>query len=370
MKDFIRFNERYNILILDAPETLGQLQNLCEQLGYSALTASSTEEGLNIIKGKEPNLILLGFNHRDLDGFKLLDQLKGDPDMAHIPLIILVDIKDKDLRIKALEAGADDFLLKPVGLEEMRVRLKNNLKIMEYHNFIESVDHLMEVRVRERVHQIQESLSRLEDSHESIKSNYIETILRLTIVSEYKDEETGAHIHRTSHYAKTLAEQMGLEKRFAETIYYAAPMHDIGKVGVPDKILLKKGPLDQEEWKIMQRHTSMGAKILEGSDSEFIRMARDIAQSHHERWDGTGYPHQLKGKEIPLSARIMNIADQYDALRSKRPYKPSLPHEKAVEIITVGDGRTLPTHFDPVVLYAFKKMHPLFADIFKKIKDE
>jgi putative two-component system response regulator len=159
-----------------------------------------------------------------------------------------------------------------------------------------------------------------------------------------------------------------MDHLFRDTLYYASPMHDIGKVGVPDSILLKQGPLDRQEWENMKTHTLIGAKILSGSDSPFLVMARDIALSHHERWDGTGYPAGLREGDIPLVARIVCIVDQYDALRSNRPYKPPFDHEKAFQIISSGDGRTLPGHFDPGVLEAFRNVHEKFRDVFESNK--
>ncbi len=202
-----------------------------------------------------------------------------------------------------------------------------------------------------------------------LKEGYIDTIHRLTLASEYKDEETGAHIQRISFYTRELSLEMGMGSRFAENIFYASPMHDIGKVAIPDAILLKPGPLDDQEWEIMKTHAAIGASILKGSESPYLKMAEVIAGCHHERWDGHGYPNNLKGEKIPPTARIMNISDQYDALRSRRPYKEPFDHEKTVNIITKGDGRTMPDHFDPDVLAAFKKSMDLFKDIFETHKD-
>jgi putative two-component system response regulator len=192
----------------------------------------------------------------------------------------------------------------------------------------------------------------------------------LTLSSEFRDEDTGAHIKRISFYTRELSLRMGLEKEFCDTIFYASPMHDVGKVAIPDSVLLKKGSLDDDEWKVMKTHTEIGARILEGSASPFLQMAVDIAHCHHERWDGRGYPRGLKEDEIPLTARIMNITDQYDALRSRRPYKPAFDQEKTVSIITRGDGRTMPDHFDPEVLAAFEKAADIFAEIFEEHQDD
>jgi putative two-component system response regulator len=188
------------------------------------------------------------------------------------------------------------------------------------------------------------------------------------LASEFKDEETGAHINRISHYTREIAETYNLGSEFAESIFYASPMHDIGKVAIPDAIQQKPGPLDALEWQIMKTHTTIGAEILEGSSSPYLQMAVDIAKYHHERWDGEGYPNGLKGEEIPLTARIMNICDQYDALRSERPYKSAFDHETSCGIILDGNDRTSPEHFDPEVLEVFRKCRGRFVEIYEELK--
>ncbi len=172
-------------------------------------------------------------------------------------------------------------------------------------------------------------------------------------------------MQRISYYSRELARKLDLDEEFVDKIFFASPMHDIGKIGIPDSILLKPASLTVDEWVIMQGHAAMGAKILGNSKSPHLRMGTEIALNHHERWDGGGYPNGKRGKAIPLAARVMNICDVYDALRSKRPYKPAFDHHKTVEIITHGDGRTQPEHFEPVILAAFEQNQQLFGEIFE-----
>ena len=198
---------------------------------------------------------------------------------------------------------------------------------------------------------------------QDVENAYLDSVRRLILASQYKDEETGAHIVRLSHYVRAHALQVGWESSAVDLLFAAAPMHDVGKIAVPDAVLLKPGPLDTHEWKVMKGHTTYGASLLQGSSSPLLELGREIALNHHERWDGTGYPAGLRGEEIPLSARLLIVADQYDALRSERPYKAAFDHAHARHILLVGDGRTLPQHFNPDVLQAFSDIGPEFEAI-------
>jgi putative two-component system response regulator len=197
---------------------------------------------------------------------------------------------------------------------------------------------------------------------------YHDTLQRLLRASHYKDQDTGVHTQRLAHYARTLALFLGWTRAEAERLFAATPMHDLGKIGVPDAVLFKPGPLDENEWKVLKRHTSFGASLLAGSTSALLEMARKIALYHHERWDGSGYPHGLRGEEIPQCAHLVMLADQYDALRSERPYKPGLSHERVRQILLEGDGRTLPQHFQPLLLEAFRELQGKFEEIYERFR--
>jgi len=219
------------------------------------------------------------------------------------------------------------------------------------HKELHTHNEELERRVQERTAELQQS--------------NMETIFTMTRAAEYKDEDTGTHVKRISYYSRDLARILDMDAVFIDRIFVASPMHDIGKIGIPDQILLKPGGFTADEWEIMKGHAAMGANILGNSKSPYLQMGAEIAQNHHERWDGGGYPDSKRGEEIPLVARIMNICDVYDALRIKRPYKPAFDHEKTMGIISNGDGRTQPEHFDPNILALFKQNHARFNDIFE-----
>jgi putative two-component system response regulator len=344
------------ILIVDDQEkNIKILAIVCRNQGYEVLEARTGRQAIDVARDQSPDIIFMDVMMPEMDGFEATKRLKTDSSTAHIPIIIVTALDSREDRLLGINAGADDFLTKPVDSEELLLRLKNNLRNKEFHDFLKNHADILQQQVAERTVQL--------------RQGYIDTIHRLVLASEYRDEETGSHIKRISYYTKELALSLGMPAEFSDTIFYASPMHDIGKVAIPDRVLLKAGPLDAAEWETMKTHATIGARILEGSDSPFLTMAVDIAQSHHERWDGKGYPYGLAGEAIPLTARIMNICDQYDALRSRRPYKPPFDHQRTVEIISKGDGRTMPEHFDPEILSAFLRIANRFAEIFASHQD-
>jgi putative two-component system response regulator len=370
-------NKKQKILIVDdEPMNLKVISFMLESYGYEYDTATNGKEALDKTKSFSPDLIILDVMMPVMDGYEACKRLKEDPLTCRIPVVMVTALADKDAKLQGLKAGADDFLTKPVDTTEIMLRTKNLLRVKEFEDFIKQHNELLESEVKQRTSELRtalDELGRINDelvlSENIIKKGYIDTIQRLTIVAEFKDEDTGSHIKRISHYCTILAKYLGWSEDNIEIISYASPMHDIGKVGIPSDIILKPARLNTEEFALMKTHTTIGGRILHGSTSRFLKMAESIALSHHERWDGGGYPKGLKGNEIPMEGRIMNIVDQYDALRSRRPYKPPFDHLKTYQIIVEGDGRTNPEHFDPDVLAVFRDIHKQFDEIFETHRD-
>jgi putative two-component system response regulator len=339
------------VLIVDDKEAnVLLLERMLRNAGYGSITSTMDPAGVRGLHLKNRyDLILLDLQMPGMDGFQVMEGLRDIEPDSYLPVLVITAQPGHQAR--ALQAGAKDFISKPFEMAEVLARVHNMLEVRLLHKELHHSNDALEQRVRERTTDLQES--------------YIETIFTMTRAVEYKDEETGAHVQRISYFSRGLARMLGLEEEFVDRIFFASPMHDIGKLGIPDHILLKPGGLTPEEWEVMMGHTTMGSKILGSSKSPFLIMGAEIALNHHERWDGGGYPNGRRAEAIPLAARIMHICDVYDALRCKRPYKPGFNHGKAMDIITCGDGRTRPEHFDPVVLAVFQENHASFRDIFK-----
>jgi putative two-component system response regulator len=358
------------ILVVDDEEqNVKLLVSLLKVEGYDTDTAVNGREAVEKVKHAPPDLVLIDIMMPDMDGYEACSIIKNDPGSMNIPVIIVTALSDRDSKIKGLEVSANEFLTKPIDRVELILRVKNLLKIKEYEDFVLRHNQLLEQEVRKRTYELQFAMDQIEAAHQEIKDSYIETIYRLTLAAEFKDEDTASHIKRISYYCRILAESLGEHETFVDTLFYAGPMHDIGKIGIPDSILLKPWKLTPEEFEVIKSHTTIGARILSHSSSEYLAAAEVIALTHHERWDGTGYPRGLKGEDIPIMGRIMNIVDQYDSLRSKRPYKPSLGHEETFRIITEGQERTRPEHFDPRILAAFKDLSSEFSRIYEGFQD-
>ncbi|MDR3135321.1 MAG: response regulator [Deltaproteobacteria bacterium] len=334
--------------------------------GYEVILAKDGKECLAKAIADPPDLILLDIMMPGMNGFEVCAHLKKEESLALVPVVMVTALQDVNDRVKALDEGADDFLTKPVDRMELRARVRSLLKVKAYNDHMVNYRQELESEVKRRTLEIQETNKQLAKAHEKLRGASLETIFRLSRAAEFKDEDTGAHIISMSRISARLASKLGLSDQTVESILYASPMHDIGKIGIPDRILLKNGPLNEEEWSVMRLHTIYGGQILENSDIGFLRLGEVIATTHHEKVDGSGYPKGLKGKEIPLAGRIVAVADVFDALMSRRPYKPAFTVEQAVNIIKEGRGR----HFDCDVVDVFLGDLPELQRIFNASQEE
>jgi len=341
------------ILIVDDQQAnIALLEDVLENEGYTFFKSTQdSRKALDIYKEMCPDLVLLDLNMPYLDGFQVIEQLKEFEKDSYAPILVLTAQSDRNTRLRALSAGARDYIEKPFDITEVTQRISNMLEIRLLHNQVRDQNLILEEKIRERTHELEETRR--------------EAILRLGRAAEYRDNETGMHVIRMSRLSAKLAKEIGLSDDECQLMLQASPMHDVGKIGVPDQILLKPGKLNEEEWAIMKKHPEIGAEILSGSHSSVMQLAETISLTHQERWDGSGYPNNLKGEEIPLSGRIVAICDVFDALTSKRYYKEAFSVEKAMEIIEQGSGKD----FEPYLVDTFKKVLPEMIRIVKELPD-
>jgi putative two-component system response regulator len=345
------------LIVDDAPENI---RILAESLktAYAIMFARNGESALNLANSSPmPDIILLDVIMPGLSGYEVCKQLKDNPATAGIPVIFITSQSDEDDEARGLELGAVDYISKPFRSSLVMTRVTNQLELKKHRDML---DDLVRERTKEIV-QIKEV-----------------TIIAMATLAEWRDPETGGHIKRTQNYVRALAKKMATLERYSaqldrdtiDLLYQSAPLHDIGKVSTPDAVLLKAGRLTPDEFEIMRQHTTRGGDALANIErnlgkNSFLRIAREIAYGHHEHWDGNGYPQGINGADIPLPARIMALADIYDALVSKRVYKPAMSHEQAVTIICEGRG----THLDPDVVDAFLAVQSEFINICEQFKD-
>ncbi len=359
--------EKKTLLIVD-----DVLDNLALMTGllkdqYKVKVANSGEKALRLVReGVPPDLILLDIMMPGLSGYEVCQALKADPLTRHIPIIFLTALSSTEDERKGLEMGGADYITKPISPPIVLARVKTQLENKAVADFLRDRAEFLQTEVHRQTLQIRA----IQDV----------TIFALASLAETRDADTGQHIRRTQFYVKALAEQLQAHPRFAaaltpetvELLFKSAPLHDIGKVGIPDRILLKPGRLEPEEMAIMKTHTTLGWEALDhaektlGTDVAFLRLAKEIALSHHEQWDGQGYPEGLRGDAIPVSARLMAVADVYDALISNRVYKKGMPPAQAAKIVREGRG----SHFDPDVVDAFIALQDQFEAIAQRFNDQ
>jgi putative two-component system response regulator len=353
------------LLVDDAPDNLVLMNDLLKDT-YTVKIANHGEKALKIAhSGVPPDLILLDIMMPEMDGYEVCRRLKADAATRDIPIIFLTAKSDTEAEKMGLDLGAVDYLTKPISPPIALARVHNHLRLKETADYLRDKSEFLEKEVSMRTQEV----SAIQDV----------TILAMASLAETRDSETGNHIRRTQHYVKALAIRLRDHPRFAaaltdsfiKLLFKSAPLHDIGKVGIPDRILLKPGRFEPHEFEIMKTHTTLGRDAIEhaeralGLPMPFLSIAKEIAYSHQEKWDGSGYPQGLAGEAIPLSARLMAVADVYDALISRRVYKEGMPHEKAIQIISEGKG----THFDPDLVDAFLDIVAEFRAIADRFRD-
>lgn len=340
------------ILVVDDDETVRRVVScMLEACGHTVTVVANGQEALTVARLGWAQVILTDIVMPVMDGFELVGRLKSDAATAHIPVIVMTSMEDRVARLRVLEAGAEDFVVKPVDESELVTRVGNYLRLGDYFARVEDANKLLEREVRLQT--------------DALRGANLESIFSLCRAMEYKDANTGAHLQRISQYSRVLADACGMDVAFIDCLTQATPMHDIGKIGVPDAILLKPGPLNEAEWAVMRTHCAMGAGLLAGASSAYLVMGAEVALGHHENWDGSGYPQGLRGEAIPLSARIMAVCDRYDALRSVRPYKRAYSHAEAMDVMLKGDERSSPGHVDPDLLAVFARNSLRFDEVFR-----
>lgn len=313
------------LLVDDEPVNLRVLKNLLSRQ-YNLCFAKSGDEAIRLAQSESPDLILLDVMMPGMTGLEACRRLKSEASTKSIPVIFVTALSEDNDEAAGFEAGGVDYITKPISSAVVKARVKNHLSLVQA---------------------------------EELRKTRLQVIQRLGRAAEYKDNETGTHVLRMSHYSKVLALAYGLSEQAADNLLHAAPMHDIGKIGIADSILLKPGKLTDEEYDIMKTHASIGADIIGDADSELMRLAKSVAITHHEKWDGSGYPNGLAGEDIPLEGRIVAIADVFDALTNKRPYKEAWPIEDAMGFIKGQSGK----HFEPKLVELLEASLPKILEI-------
>lgn len=326
-----------HIMIVDDQEAnVRLLERVLQQAGFANIKSTTNPRlALSLYAGFRPDIVLLDLHMPEVDGFQIMEELRHRSEGTYLPLLVLTADITREVKQRALEGGAKDFLTKPVDATEVVLRIRNLLETRMLHLQLKEQNEVLEERVLDRTKDLEQA--------------QIEILERLALAAEYRDDDTGQHTYRVGRTSGLIARALALPDAQAELIRRAAPLHDVGKIGVPDSILLKPAKLTPDEFEVIKTHTTIGARILSGSKFPLLQLAREIALAHHERWDGGGFPEGLAGEAIPLEARIVAVADAYDAMTSNRPYRRALLRQEAWNILWEGAG----TQWDERVIEAF-----------------
>ena len=347
------------MVVDDEAANVKLLEKMLQTVGYNHV--ASTQDPRNVtslLKEDKSDLILLDINMPYMNGYEVMDQLYNLEDIEIPPILVLTAQSSKEYRQRALDGGARDFITKPFDMDELSSRVRNLLEVHLAQKMIKHQNAILDQRVAERTKELQIAQEQLHESR-------LQIVRRLGRAAEYRDNETGLHIIRMSKIAAMLGESIGMSDYECDLLLNASPMHDIGKIGIPDNILLKPGKLTREEFNIIKSHPEIGSSILANDDSDLLKMAHDIALTHHEKWDGSGYPNGLAGEAIPLAGRISSVADVFDALTSRRPYKEPWPVEKAIQYMKDQNG----SHFEPLLIEKFLLLIPGIIEIVNQYKE-
>jgi putative two-component system response regulator len=353
------------ILIVDDDQTTRTItEAVVASHGYEFETAADGVEALAKV-GLGIDLVLLDVVMPGIDGFEVCRRLRHGSVANDIPVMMLTSMTERDHRLKAVEAGANDFIAKPIDATEFRIRAASLLKLKDAQDSLKSYHKHLEELVRQRTASLRAALEQMAEAQRITYLAHLDTVERLAIVAEYKDRVTARHIERMSRYCGVIARGLRLPPGEVELVQHASRMHDLGKIAVPDLILGKPSALDQREWQVMREHAEIGANILSNSTSQLLQAGEVIALSHHERWNGSGYPAGLAGEEIPLWGRICAVADTFDAVTSERPYKPAYPNDVARKILVDGRG----VQYDPKVVDVFLEYYDEIVTIQQRYAD-
>jgi len=356
--------KRARVLVVDdEPMNRDLLVDMLSRFGYECETARDGFEALGKLS-LDIDVVLLDVMMPGMDGYEVAQKIREDPATKDIPIMMVTALGSREDRLKAVEAGANDFITKPIDQTELRVRIASLLKLKRAYDALKDHERQLQEVVRKRTSALRKALEEMAKAHRRTYQAYVDTLHRLALAAEYKDSGTAEHLQRVSWYSTVIGAAAGMSPGDVEILRHAAPMHDVGKIGVPDSILQKKGRLTDQEMEVMRKHTVIGARILSGSPSRLLQVSAIVALTHHERWDGLGYPRGLTGDKIPIWGRICAIADVFDALTTERPYKEALPVDKALELMKQARGQ----QFDPDLLDLFEQKFDKILEIREKTR--